>query len=187
MLSKQEIKQWLLENCVDEYGDLDLSELDFSDFEGDVCINNMTVKHDLIQSNQQVDGDLYQRYQTVDGKLWQDYLEFVDATIPTEETQDKTEVIEEVPEKAQIMKKIFDNCLETYKRKNADYGDSFAKEFKEDGFYATKYSVGHKFRRFKTLMTKDPKVKGETIEDTLLDMINYIAMTLVEMEVSDGR
>lgn len=44
MLSKEEIKKWLLENCVNEYGKLDLSGLDFSDFDGDVYIFGMKVK-----------------------------------------------------------------------------------------------------------------------------------------------
>ena len=35
MKNKEEIKEWLLKNAVDEDGDLNLSELDFSDFAGD--------------------------------------------------------------------------------------------------------------------------------------------------------
>ena len=42
--SKKEIRDWLLENCVDENGDLALMYLDFSDFEGNVYISYMKVK-----------------------------------------------------------------------------------------------------------------------------------------------
>lgn len=49
MLSKQEIKKWLLENCVNEMGNLDLSGLDFSDFDGNVDISYMKVKLSLSQ------------------------------------------------------------------------------------------------------------------------------------------
>ena len=43
MNKKQLIKEWLLKNCVNAKGHLDLAHLDFSDFEGDVYINHMKV------------------------------------------------------------------------------------------------------------------------------------------------
>lgn len=54
MLSKEEIKKWLLENCVDEDGDLDLTDLDFSDFGGNVYISGMKVAKSLYQNCQEV-------------------------------------------------------------------------------------------------------------------------------------
>ena len=72
---REEIKSWLLENCVDEDGSLDLSELDFSDFEGNVDISYMTVKKSLWQSYQRVEGSLWQSYQTIKGDLFQDNQE----------------------------------------------------------------------------------------------------------------
>ena len=69
---REEIKSWLLENCVDEDGSLDLSELDFSDFEGNVHISFMKVKKTLFQDCQKVGIDLYQDCHTVEGNLWQD-------------------------------------------------------------------------------------------------------------------
>lgn len=63
--SKEEIKKWLLENCVDKNGNLDLSGLDFSDFDGSVDISGMKVKKNLLQNKQQVEGCLYQRDQRV--------------------------------------------------------------------------------------------------------------------------
>lgn len=72
-LSKKEKKQWILENCINSDGDIDLSELDFSDFDGNVIISNMKVKKDLFQHNQQVESDLYQCFQEVKGDLAQDY------------------------------------------------------------------------------------------------------------------
>ncbi len=32
MKTKEQIKKWILENCVDSDGDINLSNLDFSDF-----------------------------------------------------------------------------------------------------------------------------------------------------------
>lgn len=42
--AKQEIRDWLLENATDDEGNLDLSDLDFSNFNGNVLIDNMKVK-----------------------------------------------------------------------------------------------------------------------------------------------
>ena len=60
MKTKEEIKKWLLENCIDSDGDLDLSGLDFSDFDGDIDMSYMVVKGNLYQDFQKVKGDLYQ-------------------------------------------------------------------------------------------------------------------------------
>lgn len=73
MLSKEEIKKWLLENCINEDGNLDLMNLDFSDFNGNVMINCMTVKKDLFQGCQQVQGNLYQSFQIVGRNLYQKF------------------------------------------------------------------------------------------------------------------
>lgn len=71
MKSKEEIKKWLLENCVDSIGDLNLSSLDFSDFDGDIYTSNMKVKKDLYQSHQAVGGSLTQDCQKVVGNIFQ--------------------------------------------------------------------------------------------------------------------
>ncbi|MEG0282570.1 MAG: hypothetical protein RR662_05275 [Clostridia bacterium] len=63
MKTKQEIKEWILENCVDKNGDLDLSNLDFTDFKGDINISGMLVKRNLYQDYQEVGWNLYQSHQ----------------------------------------------------------------------------------------------------------------------------
>lgn len=70
-MDKQEIKAWLLANCLDKYGDLDLTSLDFSDFEGDVKLSDMKVKKNLFQGHQTVEGSLYQGCQEVKKYLYQ--------------------------------------------------------------------------------------------------------------------
>lgn len=72
MKTKKEIKEWLLKNCINKYGDLDLSRLNFSDFDGNVIINKWKVKHNLYQDSQEVTGNLSQNRQNVTGNLWQD-------------------------------------------------------------------------------------------------------------------
>src|SRR5690554_1171056 len=69
----EELRDYLLENYVNEIGDLDISHLDFSDFEGDIVINKMKVKGNLHQDYQDVKGNLWQGSQNVGGDLWQSY------------------------------------------------------------------------------------------------------------------
>lgn len=68
-----------------------------------------------------------------------------------------------------------------YERKNADYGDSFGKSFKEYGLTMACIRLDDKLNRVKALRTKEAQVADESIEDTLLDLANYAIMTLVEM------
>ena len=56
MKTKQEIQNWIHKNCVDSEGDIDLSNLDFSDFDGNIYINNLKVKNDLSMNHKQVKG-----------------------------------------------------------------------------------------------------------------------------------
>ena len=70
MKTKEEIKQWLLENCIKD-GKLDLSGLDFSDFYGEVDVSCMKVGGNLVQNYQEVSGNLMQNDQKVGLVLWQ--------------------------------------------------------------------------------------------------------------------
>lgn len=79
MESKERIKRWLLENCLDKFGNLDLSELGFSDFDGEVLLFNMKVKENLYQYGQEVSGELFQSNQKVKRSLHQDYQEVKDS------------------------------------------------------------------------------------------------------------
>lgn len=72
MKSKEYIKKWLLKNAVNKNGHLDLSYLDFSDFDGDVFINHMKVKGTLWQNFQEVEEDIYQDCQATGRHLCQD-------------------------------------------------------------------------------------------------------------------
>lgn len=72
MKSKKKIKKWLLNNCIDKNGDLDLTGLDFSDFENNINTSGMKVKKSLIQKGHVVGIDLFQSGQEVKGFLYQD-------------------------------------------------------------------------------------------------------------------
>ena len=76
--------------------------------------------------------------------------------------------------------KITAQLADTLKRKNHDYGDSFAKIYKKRGDISTLIRLEDKLNRFETLINKDRKVNDESIEDTLLDMAGYCILTLVQ-------
>lgn len=75
---------------------------------------------------------------------------------------------------------ICQELFETYKAKNADYGDSFA-QVREKYPNAILIRLNDKLNRLETLMNgAEQHVNDESIEDTLLDLANYCIMELVE-------
>lgn len=69
-----------------------------------------------------------------------------------------------------------------YERKNADYGDSFSKSFKEYGMTMACIRLEDKLNRLKSLTKNKAQVEDESITDTLMDLANYAIMTIVELE-----
>ena len=76
-----------------------------------------------------------------------------------------------------------------YKRKNADYGDSFHLSYLEEGMAMTRIRLGDKLNRYKTLSRhyNEQQVDDESIVDTLLDLANYAIMTVLEIEQDQGN
>lgn len=73
---------------------------------------------------------------------------------------------------------------ETYKAKNADYGDSFALVRKKYP-NAILIRLNDKLNRLETLMSGGKQHVDESIDDTLLDLANYCIMELVERRSDD--
>lgn len=73
---------------------------------------------------------------------------------------------------------------ETYKAKNADYGDSFALVRKKYP-NAILIRLNDKLNRLETLMSGGKQHVDESIDDTLLDLANYCIMELVERRNDD--
>ena len=69
-----------------------------------------------------------------------------------------------------------------YERKNADYGDSFSKSFKEYGLTMPCIRLEDKLNRLKTLTRNNAQIADESIVDTLMDLANYAIMTIIELE-----
>ena len=72
--------------------------------------------------------------------------------------------------------------IETYVRKNHDYGNSFDKSLDKFGLVASVVRIGDKMNRIESLVQKKAMVQDESIRDTLLDMANYAIMTVMWMD-----
>ena len=84
-------------------------------------------------------------------------------------------------DKVDVHKRICEELNALYARKNADYGDSFTRNYGEFGLVYPIMHLQEKLDRIKSLRNKDAHVTDESIIDTLRDLANYSIMTLVEM------
>lgn len=83
--------------------------------------------------------------------------------------------------KVEIHKRICAELSDIYERKNADYGDSFAKLRNEIGDWVILVRLADKLERLKTLLGKREEARvNESIDDTLMDLANYCIMELIE-------
>lgn len=76
------------------------------------------------------------------------------------------------------MEHQYDHQLETFKRKNHDYGNSFEKSLDTFGLVAGIVRMRDKFERLVSLNdpSKDAQIASESLVDTLEDLSNYAAM-----------
>ena len=83
--------------------------------------------------------------------------------------------------RAEIFTQLTHTAADTYRRKNADYGDSFVK-VRNKYPNSVLIRLNDKLNRLEMLMgnAKKSEVKDESIEDTLLDLANYALMELTE-------
>ena len=86
--------------------------------------------------------------------------------------------------KLEIHASICDSIKDLYRRKNADYGDSFSKARKA----VPNYTLGKLYDKFSRYMNlslagEDTAQVDESLEDTLLDLANYAIMELTERKL----
>lgn len=82
------------------------------------------------------------------------------------------------------VEETFRQCLDIVRRKNADYGGAGTpwKNFEATLSFGVEPEVGFlvrmtdKLSRVSTLLKADAQVKDETINDTLIDLVNYSAL-----------
>lgn len=85
--------------------------------------------------------------------------------------------------KTMIFLDYLESMKDLYLKKNHDYGDSVSKTFDEYGLTSFLVRMDDKMNRIKTLnKIQDAAVRGEKIEDTLLDLANYAILALTEIE-----
>ena len=83
-----------------------------------------------------------------------------------------------------MFEEITKEMADLYKRKNADYGNSFSKIYGEFGLQSTAIRLQDKVNRLKIFSNPNYKMKvsDESIRDTLMDIANYSIMTIMELE-----
>jgi hypothetical protein len=87
-------------------------------------------------------------------------------------------------DRVEQMKKVQANGLELFARKNADYGDAFAKY----GVIGVLIRIEDKIQRSMSITKNGVNlVNDEGIRDTLLDLHNYAAMALMLLDEEDTK
>lgn len=67
------------------------------------------------------------------------------------------------------------------KKKNSDYGNSFSIQFEKYGVMSAMIRMDDKMRRLENLMKGTLAQVDESIEDTLIDLVGYGTLALVEL------
>jgi hypothetical protein len=81
---------------------------------------------------------------------------------------------------AQRIESVANEVRDLLLRKNADYGDSFSKQYEKYGVLSGLIRMDDKMSRLNTLVGGQQDSVGESIEDTLADLAGYAVLTLVE-------
>ena len=84
--------------------------------------------------------------------------------------------------KGELHRRICEELNNTYKKKNADYGDSFART-RDKYPMAIMVRLWDKINRLETLLNGKRAEVDESIDDTLLDLANYAIIELMERKV----
>lgn len=87
-------------------------------------------------------------------------------------------------EQAKWIVKVSDEVKDLLIRKNADYGDSFSKQFKKYGIMSALIRIDDKISRLETLTSGHTAQVDESIEDSLLDLVGYATLAVVELRKS---
>ena len=85
-------------------------------------------------------------------------------------------------DRVEQMQKVHQEALELFKKKNADYGDSFA----NFGPVGVIVRMGDKINRLSSVTKNGVHfVDNESIRDTLIDLHNYAAMAVMLIDEED--
>ena len=88
-----------------------------------------------------------------------------------------------VQNKVVEFEKLTTQRLETFKKKNADEGDSTTQTFREFGLTSYAMRLNDKLNRIKSFCKKgELEVKDEGVIDTLVDMASYCLLAVVDIK-----
>lgn len=77
--------------------------------------------------------------------------------------------------------------LNTYKKKNADYGNSFSETTQEFGFIPAVARINDKLQRVKNMVKGEQMNIDESMRDNLLDIANYCILTIMEIDKQNAK
>ena len=108
---------------------------------------------------------------------WEDWM-FEDDTDNTAKTKRKVDESDiDIENYIHPFQEITNGLYETYCKKNRDYGNSFEQSLNKFGEISALIRISDKYNRLCSLITnKEQEVKDESIDDTILDMANYLIM-----------
>ena len=79
--------------------------------------------------------------------------------------------------------KILAEMFDTYKKKNADYGNSFSETIQEFGYIPAVARINDKVKRMKNIVKgQEMNIENESLRDALLDTSVYCILTIVELD-----
>lgn len=77
---------------------------------------------------------------------------------------------------------VIAEMLDTYKKKNADYGNSFAETIQEFGYIPAVARINDKLKRVKNMVKGNEMNVNESMRDNLMDIANYCVLTIIELD-----
>ena len=102
------------------------------------------------------------------------------------EMYEEEEMLKEPTESLDLIehhKRICERLNKVYADKNHDYGNSFGATYEKYGDISALVRISDKMNRIEQLVqTGEQKVKDEALEDSILDMANYLIMWAMELE-----
>ena len=90
-------------------------------------------------------------------------------------------------EKHNKINKFIKDRLLVYLCKNRDYGDSFNEAFWKYGDVSALVRMEDKVNRYMSLQRNEATVHDESLQDTLLDLFNYMMMYSCAKELTPGE
>ena len=77
---------------------------------------------------------------------------------------------------------VIAEMLDTYKKKNADYGNSFAETIQEFGYTPAVARINDKLKRVKNMVKGNEMNVNESMRDNLMDIAVYSVLTIIELD-----